>query len=81
VVVQQLTAYEKAVNDVLQSRLQVVAVRPNLIASATVISRQFGLLTNDALIVAIMHDQNIVAIASHDSDFDRVPTIARYAPN
>jgi predicted nucleic acid-binding protein len=80
-VVQQLTAYEKAVNDVLQSRLQVLAVKPNLIANAAALSRQFGLLTNDTLVVAIMQDQNIVGIASHDSDFDRVPTITRYAPS
>src|SRR5262249_22147527 len=44
------------------------------------LSRQFGLLMNDALIVAIMQDHGLIQLASHDADFDRVPGITRYAP-
>ena len=43
-------------------------------------SRQHGLLTNDALIAAIMHDHGLIHLASNDPDFDRVPGITRYAP-
>jgi predicted nucleic acid-binding protein len=43
-------------------------------------SQQFGLLTNDALTVAIMQANGLTRIASHDTDFDRVPGITRYSP-
>jgi predicted nucleic acid-binding protein len=47
---------------------------------AASLSQLHGLLSNDALSVATMQDEAIVHIASHDSDFDRVPGITRYAP-
>jgi len=78
--VQQLSRFQRAVETVFQSRLQVLAIRPDLLIKATAISRQFGLLINDAFIVAIMEDQGLTALASHDTDFDRVPGITRYAP-
>jgi predicted nucleic acid-binding protein len=37
-------------------------------------------LTNDALIVAVMQDNGLTTLASLDADFDRVPGITRYAP-
>jgi predicted nucleic acid-binding protein len=80
VAVQQLTRFQKAVQEIFQSQLQVLAIRPDLMPKAAVLSRQFGLLTNDALLVAIMQDYGLTALASHDTDFDRVPGITRYAP-
>jgi predicted nucleic acid-binding protein len=38
------------------------------------------LLTNDALIVVLMQDHGLTALASLDADFDRVPGLTRYAP-
>ncbi len=78
--VQQLVRFHKAVEDIFHSRLQVLPIRPDLMLKAAVLSRQFGLLTNDALVVAIMQEHGLTALASHDADFDRVPGITRYAP-
>jgi hypothetical protein len=47
---------------------------------ATAISRQFGLLTNDAIIIAVMESHGLTNLASSDPDFDRVPGITRYSP-
>ena len=44
------------------------------------LSQQYGLLTNDALTVAVMQANGLTKIASHDTDFDRVPGLTRYAP-
>jgi len=44
------------------------------------ISRQTGLLTNDALVVSTMQANGLTHLASNDADFDRVPGITRYAP-
>ena len=52
---------------------------PPLLAVAVALSQQIGLLTNDALVVAVMQANGLTNLASHDADFDRVPGLA-YAP-
>jgi predicted nucleic acid-binding protein len=77
---QTLTEFRKAVETVLQSRIQTLAIAPALVLSAAGISQQFGLLSNDALLVAVMQAHGLTKVASLDADFDRVPGITRYAP-
>ncbi len=77
---QNLTRFRTAVETVLQSRLAVLTIAPSLVGTAATISQQCGLLTNDALIVAVMQANGLAKVASHDSDFDRVPGLTRYAP-
>jgi predicted nucleic acid-binding protein len=79
-VLQSLTRFRSAVQTVLQSRIGLLTIAPALIASATAISQQTGLLTNDALIVAVMQQHGLTNLASNDADFDRVPGLTRYAP-
>lgn len=77
---QTLVGFRTAVETVLRSRITVLTIAPALLGSAATISQQCGLLTNDALIVALMQANGLTRIASHDTDFDRVPGITRYAP-
>jgi predicted nucleic acid-binding protein len=79
-VVQQLTLFQMAVDAVLQSSIRVLTVPPALVSAAATLCRQHGLLTNDALILAAMQQHHLTHLASHDTDFDRVPGITRYAP-
>jgi predicted nucleic acid-binding protein len=58
----------------------VLTIVPSLISSATVVSQQHGLLSNDALIVAVMRNHGLINLASSDTDFDRVPGLMRFAP-
>src|SRR5436305_1932476 len=53
-VLQTLTRFRRAVEAVLQSTLQVLTMAPSLLGAAVVLSQQHGLLTNDALVVAVM---------------------------
>jgi predicted nucleic acid-binding protein len=78
--VQNLPRFRLAVDEVRKSRIQVHSVNVDLVAAATVVSQQFGLLSNDALLVAVMQHYGLVNLASNDGDFDRVPWITRYAP-
>jgi predicted nucleic acid-binding protein len=78
--VQQLSDFRAAIDEVLQSGIHVLSIPPPLVATAAAVSQQFGLLSGDALIVAVMHEHGLVNLASHDSDFDRVPGLTRYAP-
>jgi predicted nucleic acid-binding protein len=60
--------------------LTILSVTGTQASRAADFSRQHGLLTNDALIVAVMQDHGLTHLASNDADFDRVPGITRYAP-
>jgi predicted nucleic acid-binding protein len=77
---QSLTRFRTAVENILQSRITILTIAPPLFGTAAAISQQYGLLSNDALTVALMQANSLTRIASHDSDFDRVSGITRYAP-
>jgi predicted nucleic acid-binding protein len=79
-VVKQLGLFQTAVVAVLQSRIRMLSVSPTLMSTAAALSRQHGLLTNDAVILALMQAHGLIHLASHDAHFDSVPAITRYAP-
>ena len=76
----KLTAFRQAIDRILQSSLQVLTITLAMLATAAALRQQIGLLTNDALSVAVMQAHGLTKIASSDTDFDRVPGITRYAP-
>lgn len=78
--IQKLTRFRHAIDEVPQLGIEVLAVERHISPLAASLSQLLGLLTNDAITVAIMQDQNMVRLASHDADFDRVPWITRYGP-
>jgi predicted nucleic acid-binding protein len=78
--IQQLLAYRQSIEQVVQIGTHVLITGPGQVLAAADVSRQIGLLSNDALIVALMREHGLTNIASHDADFDRVPGIVRYAP-
>jgi predicted nucleic acid-binding protein len=78
--VQRLIKFHEAICKVPQLGIQVLTIPDPLIRAATLVSRQTGLLSNDALIVAVMQQHGLTNLASSDHDFDRVPGITRYEP-
>ena len=78
--VQQLSKFRQALVDLDVIGLRRVPITAQLVSQAADISLQTGLLSNDALIVAVMRDQGLTHLASHDTDFDRVPGLTRYGP-
>ena len=79
-VVKQLTLFQTAVESVLQSKIQVLPIPPALVSTAATLSRQHGLLTTDAVILALMQAHRLTDLASHYAHFDGLPGITRYAP-
>lgn len=75
-----LTHFQQAVAQVPKIGIQVHEVTLDMVLAAAKLSRQHELLSGDALIVAIMQQHGLSHLASHDTDFDRVPTLTRYAP-
>ena len=78
--IQKLTNFRQAIEKIAQLNIQVLTVPTGLIATAAAVSQHYGLLSNDALIVAIMQSNGLIHLASLDADFDRVPGLTRYSP-
>jgi predicted nucleic acid-binding protein len=78
--IQCLSGFRKSIEQIVQSRIRVLSIPPSFVVTAAGLSQQTGLLSNDALIVAVMQAHGLTNLASHDSDFDRVPGITRYGP-
>jgi predicted nucleic acid-binding protein len=79
-IVQTLTNSEAAVASISRSRIHIFPIDSALVAAAAAVSRQTGLLSNDALMVTLMQANGLTKLASNDADFDRVPGLTRYAP-
>lgn len=75
-----LTIFRQAVDEIPRLGLHILVPPPTVVSAAAAISQQYFLLSGDALIVAIMQQFGITALASHDADFDRVPWLKRYGP-
>jgi predicted nucleic acid-binding protein len=79
--VQKLTRFRQALQAIPQFDVRVLAIHDKLPDTAAAVSQQTGLLTNDALVVAVMQANGLSHLASIDPDFDRVPGLVRYAPS
>jgi predicted nucleic acid-binding protein len=78
--ISKLARFRQAVEEVPLLGIHVLPITlPEVLAAAT-LSSQHQLLSADALIVAVMQAHGLSAIASNDSDFDKVPGLTRYAP-
>jgi len=78
--IQQLVNFRQAIEQIPRFGIAVLTIPPSLVATAAAISQQTGLLSNDALIVAVMRANGLTKLASNDTDFDRVSGLVRYAP-
>ncbi len=77
--IQKLAKFEQAIREVAQFGIQVLPTTAVLVEAAATLSQKIGLLSGDALIMAIMQNHGLTQLASHDGDFDRVPGIIRFA--
>lgn len=73
-----MTQFRQALQTISDIGVQVLSVEAGHVATAAGLSQQFGIMSNDALIVALMLENNLSQLASHDADFDRVAGIARF---
>jgi predicted nucleic acid-binding protein len=78
--IQQLTAFRAALDEIVGLGLQIFDIGVSAVIRAADLSVLYGLLSNDALVVALMEAHRVSHIASNDADFDRVPAITRHVP-
>jgi predicted nucleic acid-binding protein len=79
--VKSLSRYESLVRDLLGIGLLLEPMHREDIQAALAISRQAGLLTNDALLVAVGQRLRVLAVASADRQFERVQNVILYSPD
>ncbi len=76
----ELTEYGRAQAHLETLTLEVLSTDMAVINEAARISKVSGLLTGDAVIVALMRRHNIQHIATNDNDFDRVTGLRVWKP-
>jgi predicted nucleic acid-binding protein len=79
--VRRLSRYETHVREFLGIGLRVEAATTIDIIEAMNIQREFGLLTNGALLLAVGRRLNCSAVVSADMSFERIKGIMHYAPS
>lgn len=78
--IQELSAFLSAAKQLERLPLPLITVDQVVIHEAAEISRQHGLLTNDAVIVAAMRQQGLTHLATNDNDFDGIPGLSVWKP-
>jgi predicted nucleic acid-binding protein len=78
--IQKLHRFRQALDEILAIGVRVLPVSVEQVRLAGDLSRAHGLLSGDALILAVMQNHGVTNLASSDSDFDRVSEIIRYTP-
>jgi predicted nucleic acid-binding protein len=79
-IIRQLRVYAEDVRDLLAGELNVEPIRQEDFFVALELQKQHGLLTNDALNLAVAQRLGIQGIATADLGFDNVPGIIIYKP-
>src|SRR5262249_11315537 len=75
-----LTEYRQALTAIPGFGVTVVPVTPTHLVAAQALCAQEGLLTNDALLVAVTQALGLADLASNDPDLARCPGCPRWQP-
>lgn len=71
---------ETALTQLSRFHLRVLPITLRLVTLARRLSHEFGLLTNDALLLATMRAYSLTHLASNDTDFLSVPSLSLWRP-
>jgi predicted nucleic acid-binding protein len=79
-VIKSLSDYNQAVRQISRVGVRIRAITPAIVKASEIVRAQEGLMTNDSVTVVLMHRMGLTSIATHDSDFERIPGIMTYQP-
>ncbi len=72
--------FRQSLSEIVAIGIHILPVNAQDILFAGDLSRQHGLLSGDALLLAMMQSHGLTQLASNDADFDRIPGITRFGP-
>lgn len=78
--VTSLTRYKNILSDLKQARINILPLTYRDLHNSKQFRYEYGLMTNDSLIVAVMKREKIQYLATNDSDFARIPRLAVRKP-
>ncbi|GMU21552.1 MAG: hypothetical protein AMXMBFR13_16450 [Phycisphaerae bacterium] len=79
-IIKRLVEYPQAMERLGVVPMTILPVDEALLRRAACLAVQHGLLTNDAMIVALMERHGIGHLATNDDDFDSVPGLTVWKP-
>lgn len=79
-IVRQLQSPPMAAREIARLSFRFLTVDVAVLEAAARISSEHGLLTNDAVIVALMRRHDLTHIVTNDDDFDRIPELTVWKP-
>lgn len=78
--VRSLTRHLTVASDIGKAGVDIFPLTVKDLHASKAYRRDYGLLTNDSLIVAVMRNHKLRDLASHDGGFDRVPGLHLWNP-
>jgi predicted nucleic acid-binding protein len=79
-IVKVLQAYNQSIRQIPRLKIRVQAITSEVVRASEAVRIQDGLMTNDSVSVALMHQLNLSAIATADADFTTVSGFHVYQP-
>lgn len=79
-IVQQLQKHAESVHKIKAMNIEVVPLTLSAVESSADMRKQYGLLTNDSILVAVMKELGMNKLVTLDHDFDRVDWLRVYKP-
>jgi predicted nucleic acid-binding protein len=79
-ILQSLSRYKTILRDFREARINILPLSYRDLHNSRQFRDNFGLMTNDSIIVAVMLREKIQFLATNDSDFERLPGIAVRKP-
>ena len=78
--VQQLRKHAESVHTIRAMNIESIALTTAAVEASAAVRQQYGLLTNDSILVAVMKELGLTRVATLDKDFDRVKELQVYQP-
>ena len=78
--VKQLQWYRTIPSDIAQARVHILGVTYRELHASKKHRADYGLLTGDSIILAVMEKHRLIHLATNDPDFERVPGIQVWMP-
>ncbi len=79
-IIRSLEDYNTSVQQIPRMGIKIRSLTPPIIKESERIRSQYGLLTNDSVLVAMMHKMTVTRIVTHDSDLQDIPDLTFYQP-
>ena len=79
--IKALNRYESLIRDLLSIGLKLESLEREDFLTAMSLQRQYGLLTNDALFIAVAARLRITTVVSADSGFKNIQGVLLYSPD